>query len=139
MKYRAYIASGLLSLSMGAMAVPQQSLLSTLTQDTSSTQSLNEQYYSPVPDNMVPKATFFDNYKNPNSSRVVFSTPSGLYRHLCTSCVYDTQYVQCLCQDKEGQDPINTYIKVGDCQQITVNNAGQLMCLDQYQAKHKSA
>jgi hypothetical protein len=126
-----YAAVLLLTLSACAQAIQQQSLLSTtLDQDSSPQASLVERYASVQPNNTQPKQTFFDNYQRPNSSAVSFETPSGLYRHLCTSCVYDTQLLQCMCQDKGDFDPVNTVMQVDDCQQITVDQQGQLMCLD---------
>lgn len=116
-------------------ALPQQSLLLTVTQDTSPQQSLLNQYTDPAPDNRTAEQTFFDNYKNPHASHYSFETPAGLYRQLCTSCVYDTTTVQCLCQDKDGKDPVKTHLVVNDCQQITVDQNGQLMCLDSLQGK----
>lgn len=119
-------------IAVGAEALPQQSLLSTLTEDTSPTQSLIDRYEAPRANNTTPQQTFFDNYQSPTSSRVSFGTPSGLYRHLCTSCLYDTKTLQCICQDLSGQDPITTAMTAGDCQNFTVDTTGRLMCLDHW-------
>ncbi len=81
--------------------IQQQSLLSTLTADTSPQQDMIAEYAAPKSRDTSRTQILFDHYKVPDSSVVNFSIPSGLYRQLCTSCLYDTKILQCHCQPSE--------------------------------------
>lgn len=127
------ITTLLCAASAGAQ-IQQQSLLSTLTADSSPQQDLLTEYAAPKSRDTSRTQMLFDSYKVPDSSIVNFSIPSGLYRQLCTSCLYDTKMLQCHCQPANTSEFVTTSMQVKGCQQITASTTGQLMCLDAVKA-----
>ena len=118
-----------LCLSANAFALQQQSLLSTLTQDTSPQQALVDEYSVPQAKSSSRQQILFESYQVPDASHVNFAIPSGLYRQLCTSCLYDTQQLTCHCQNEQADEWVASKIEIKDCQQLTVDTDGKLMCL----------
>lgn len=124
------LLSSLLLVAFNAFALQPQSLLSTtLTEDTSPQQTLNDTYSVPQVNKTTRQQVLFDGYKVPDASHVNFAIPAGLYRQLCTSCLYDTQKVECNCQIADSDKWQHSVIAIKDCQQITVSTNGDLMCL----------
>ena len=132
MRYRLMVFVLIAFASVQTQAMQQQSLLTTLTDDSSPDQRLTDQYSTPKVRATSQAQVLFSGYQVPNASRVNFAIPSGLYRQLCTGCLYDTHHLECHCQTANPDKMVwvKSALTVKDCQQISVAQTGELMCLD---------